>query len=154
MSSAADIPASLFPKPDDDAAKRMKGTYGRKCLEQYEAHGLDGSLPKMLLAILASVSTKLPHRWKLKILPSGRLLFQLAPWARFTAEIDSGLWATPCARDHFPPHSPEYVAAKKAQGHGMRNLNDEVAMWATPIARDSRSFKGGRDRSTLKEESL
>lgn len=41
-------------------------------------------------------------------------------------------WATPCARDHFPPHAPEYVAAKKAQGHGMRNLNDEAAHWPTP----------------------
>jgi hypothetical protein len=38
------------------------------------------------------------------------------------------LWATPQARDYFPAHTPEYVAAKKAQGHGMRNLNDEVSM--------------------------
>ena len=40
----------------------------------------------------------------------------------------SKLWATPQARDHFPSHKPEYIAAKKAQGHGMRNLNDEVSM--------------------------
>lgn len=33
-------------------------------------------------------------------------------------------WPTPTARDHFPAHSPEYIAAKKAQGHGMANLND------------------------------
>jgi len=39
----------------------------------------------------------------------------------------SRLWATPQARDHFPAHKPEYIAAKKAQGHGMRNLNDEVS---------------------------
>lgn len=36
------------------------------------------------------------------------------------------LWPTPTARDHFPPHKPEYIAAKKAQGHGMSNLNDSV----------------------------
>lgn len=47
----------------------------------------------------------------------------------------SDQWATPCARDHFPAHSTEYVAAKKAQGHGMRNLNDEAANWPTPAAR-------------------
>ena len=33
---------------------------------------------------------------------------------------------TPTARDHMPPHSPEYIAAKKAQGHGMGNLNDQI----------------------------
>lgn len=37
-------------------------------------------------------------------------------------------WATPQARDHFPAHSEEYIAAKKAQGHGMQNLNDQVQM--------------------------
>lgn len=36
------------------------------------------------------------------------------------------MWPTPTARDHFPPHTAEYIAAKKAQGHGMSNLNDRV----------------------------
>jgi hypothetical protein len=33
---------------------------------------------------------------------------------------------TPQARDHFPAHTPEYIAKKKAEGHGMSNLNDRV----------------------------
>lgn len=33
---------------------------------------------------------------------------------------------TPTARDHMPAHTPEYIAAKKAQGHGMGNLNDQI----------------------------
>ena len=41
-------------------------------------------------------------------------------------------WATPQARDHFPPHSEEYVAEKRDQGHGMRNLSDEALTGATP----------------------
>lgn len=47
-------------------------------------------------------------------------------------------WPTPMARDHFPAHSPEYIAAKKAQGHGMSNLNDPVQLsgWPTPRAAD------------------
>lgn len=36
------------------------------------------------------------------------------------------MFPTPQARDHFPAHSPEYIAAKKAEGHGMSNLNDSV----------------------------
>lgn len=45
-------------------------------------------------------------------------------------------WATPTARDHFPAHSDAYIAEKKAQGHGMRNLNDEAARWRTPMTSD------------------
>jgi len=43
-------------------------------------------------------------------------------------------WPTPQARDHFPAHTPEYIAEKKAQGHGMANLNDsaQLAGWPTP----------------------
>lgn len=46
--------------------------------------------------------------------------------------MQSAEWAAPQARDHFPPHSPERIAAMKAQGHGMRNLNDEAATWRAP----------------------
>jgi len=50
-------------------------------------------------------------------------------------------WPTPQARDHFPAHSEAYVAAKKAEGHGMQNLNDHVMLagWPTPRAEDSES---------------
>ena len=46
-------------------------------------------------------------------------------------------WASPQARDHFPPHSGQYLAEKKALGHGMANLNDQVPMvgWPTPTAK-------------------
>lgn len=49
-------------------------------------------------------------------------------------------WATPQTRDHFPAHTPEYIAAKKAQGHGMQNLNDQtpLAGWHAPTAIDAR----------------
>lgn len=51
-------------------------------------------------------------------------------------------YPTPQARDYFPPHKPDYIAAKKAQGHGMSNLNDFVA---TPPARDWRSGKASQE---------
>jgi hypothetical protein len=49
------------------------------------------------------------------------------------------LWPTPTTRDHFPPHTPEYIARKKAQGHGMSNLNDAASLWPTPKATDHKS---------------
>lgn len=48
-------------------------------------------------------------------------------------------WATPTTRDHFPAHTEEYIAEKKAQGHGMQNLNDHVQLagWATPVVQQA-----------------
>lgn len=50
-------------------------------------------------------------------------------------------WATPCARDHMPAHTEAYVAAKKAEGHGMKILPDQVQQWSTPAVAD---VQGGR----------
>ena len=60
-------------------------------------------------------------------------------------------WPTPCARDHFPAHTPEYIAAKKAQGHGMANLNDlgQLAGWPTPQTSDSTG--GGQAKRAMGE---
>jgi hypothetical protein len=43
------------------------------------------------------------------------------------------------ARDTFPAHTPEYIAEKKAQGHGMANLNDTVQLAGWPTPRTSES---------------
>lgn len=47
----------------------------------------------------------------------------------------AAMYPTPQARDFMPAHSQEYIAEKRAQGHGMKNLNDYVRfpdMYATP----------------------
>ena len=95
---AGATPASPSAWQDSAVARKMKDISGRRCIALYEKSGRDGSLPKMLLAILASVSTKLPHRWKLKASPSGRLLFQLAPLAPRIDATDFGFWPTPDVR--------------------------------------------------------
>jgi hypothetical protein len=46
-------------------------------------------------------------------------------------------WNTPTARDHFPPHAPEYIAKHKANGHGMANLNDQMAIVSGPTPNGS-----------------
>lgn len=132
MLSPEDTHANLFPKLVEDQAIKMKDTSGQKCLELYEASGRDGSLPRMLLGILASVSTRLPHRWKTKTSPSGRLLFQLAPSMPRTGAIASGLWPTPTARDH-----------KDGTAESCKNvpvnclLGRAVHFWTTPCADDT-----------------
>jgi hypothetical protein len=57
------------------------------------------------------------------------------------------------ARDTFPAHTPEYIAEKKAQGHGMANLNDTVQLagWPTTTVTDaSRGVKEARPWDTGK----
>lgn len=44
-------------------------------------------------------------------------------------------WPTPVARDYFPAHTPDYIAEKVAQGHGMANLNDRAQLTADGPAR-------------------
>lgn len=62
-------------------------------------------------------------------------------------------WATPQARDHFPPHTAEYVAAKKAQGHGMANLNDQADQWQASSLPDPAISKDG-EKSSKERRSL
>ncbi len=98
-SYAADILANRSAWQDSGVALMMKDISGRRCIELYEKSGRDGSLPKMLLGILSSVLTPLPHRWSLMVTKSGRSLFRLAPLARGTGGIASGLLPTPLASE-------------------------------------------------------
>jgi DNA (cytosine-5)-methyltransferase 1 len=106
------------------------------------------SLANRYRAATASLgSTLFALTWKEKATPLGRLILQQRASAlRTSASASTGLpnyqalsgWPTPQTRDHFPAHSEEYIAAKKALGHGMQNLNDHVQMagWPTPVAND------------------
>lgn len=124
---AADTPASHSARQENAAAMKMKGISGQRCCELYEALGRDGSLPRMLLGILASVSTKLPHRWKLMASPSGRLLFRLALLMPRTGATGFGLWRTPTAED---------CANRKfaRNSRGEPKLSAQVKLWPTPHA--------------------
>lgn len=103
---------------------------------------LEKSLVSRLQARTRSLgSTLYKLTWKPWNMPSGLSRFRLrasVPRTSVTARIG---WPTPCARDYFPAHSPEYIAAKKAQGHGMANLNDlaQLAGWPTPSCQNDRT---------------
>src|SRR6478609_6494044 len=78
---------------------------------------------------------------------AGGEFFPLPTPERRTCGSESGsLLPTPQARDHFPAHSQEYIAEKKAQGHGMSNLNDHVR-WQTPVADDAVNWENGKINS-------
>ena len=90
----------------------------------------------MLHALAAYGSPEYALTWKRWAIGSGPAICALRASAPRTSGNGSTGWPTAQARDHFPGHSPEYVDEKKAQGHGMANLNDHalLAGWPTPDA--------------------
>lgn len=64
---------------------------------------------------------------------------------RQMAQSPQAMWPTAQARDGMPAHSQEYVDKHKANGHGMANLNDHLALTAkaympTPNRQEARSW--------------
>lgn len=127
--------ASLSARQAQEAGSLMSGTSGRTGTTSSMSADLQSSLASRLQVRTASVgSTLYKLTWKDRATPSGRLICALRASVRRTSDSASGLlgWPTPVARDSFPPHTPEYIAAKKAQGHGMANLNDLVMVAGCP----------------------
>ena len=111
------------------------GTYGRHSSTPSSSASLQSSLESRLQAVTQILgSTLYKMTWKEWDTGSGRSRSRLRASVLRTSVTAYTGWPTPMARDTFPAHKPEYIAAKKAQGHGMANLNDTVQMagWNTP----------------------
>jgi hypothetical protein len=133
--------ASLSARQAKELGLMMSGTSGQASIGSSASAALQSSLESKLRARTQTLgSTLYKLTWKPWITPSGPFRSRLRASVLRTSATGSTGWPTPCARDHFPAHSPEYIAAKKAQGHGMANLNDlvQLAGWQTPTAIDSR----------------
>lgn len=162
------VRANLSARQAQGLGLLTSGTYGRTGTTSSASADLQSSLDSRLRARMQTLgSTLYKMTWKAWITPSGRSRSRLRASVLRTSATGSigwptplvsdsrgsaGVgkrelpniakqagWPTPCARDHFPSHTPEYIAAKKAQGHGMANLNDQVQMagWPTPTSTDS-----------------
>ena len=134
------VPASLSARQAKEQGLLTSGTYGPRSSISSESAALQSSLESRLRAKTASLgSTLYQLTWKVRGMPSGRQICALRASARrISGSVPIG-WPTPVARDHFPAHSQEYIAAKKAQGHGMANLNDHAQLtgWSTPTVMDT-----------------
>ena len=130
-------PANLSPRQVKAMDLLTSGTYGPPCATAACRAGCQSSLESRFRARLSTLgSTLYTLTWKAWVTPSGVSRSRLRASVRRTSETGRTGWPTPMARDHFPAHSPEYIAAKMAQGHGMANLNDraQLAGWPTPMA--------------------
>jgi hypothetical protein len=135
--SASASSSSAWPTP---ATRDHKGANGADHLENGTGRFHLDQLPNFVEHIWYPQNV---HLWTTPSAGDGQrggTITETMSGTSLTQQVNT-LWATPQARDHMPPHSPERIAAMKAEGHGMRNLNDEAALWQTP--RGIEGEKGG-----------
>jgi hypothetical protein len=109
-------------------------TSGTKLLESLENANPDGSLAKMLKALLTSTTAWYSDRckltWKKKVSKSNVLLFQLQASVLGIKEKEFGLWATPNTMDILPPRSKEGTTRQMTTARKGRtkpaNLREQV----------------------------
>ena len=114
----------------------MTATSGMKLLESSESVNLDGSLGKMLKALLTSKkawsSDRCVMTWKKKVSKSNVLLFQLVASVRGIKGKESGFLPTPNTMDHIDRKGmrPSRAATNRKSGY----LSEMIKMYPTPNA--------------------
>lgn len=129
-------PASPFPQPGDEKARKMTATSGRNLIGSWLNCGPLGSLERTLLGTSAWASTTCFLTWKDKATPAGRLLFQLAPRTPRTEGTGSGLWRSPTvgmvnqARAKDPEYGQKLI--DKGQTLTLAAQVTNSKLWPTP----------------------
>ena len=112
----------------------MTATSGMKLLESSESVNLDGSLGKMLKALLTSKkawsSDRCVMTWKKKVSKSNVLLFQLQASVRGIKGNEFGFLPTPNTMDHIDRKGmrPSRAATNRKSGY----LSEMIKMYPTP----------------------
>jgi hypothetical protein len=95
--------ANHTPQQENDLAKKMRDTSGRKCLEQLKKFPHVGLWAKTFSDLLIGqegwFSTRCKLTWKLKGTKYNRMFFQLYPSTLHTEGTEFGLLPTPNAMD-------------------------------------------------------
>lgn len=134
--SQEDSLASHSARPDEEKARAMTATSGRKCLPSLKTPDPTGSLLKtfagLLLGTTAWYSSRCALTWKPKVTKSNRLLFQLSPSMHPTSGIESGLLQTPSTVDRVRSEEAlqKRIAFRKSIGRNTvppGNLSEQIA---------------------------
>ena len=131
-----DSHANHFQSQEREKEQMMTATSGMKLLESSESVNLDGSLGKMLKALLTSnkawSSDRCVMTWKKKVSKSNVLLFQLVASVRGIKGKESGFLPTPNTMDHIDRKGmrPSRAATNRKSGY----LSEMIKMYPTPNA--------------------
>ena len=129
-----DFPANHSVSQEKEKEQMTIDTSGTKLLESLENVSPNGSLAKMLKALLTSTTAWYSDRckltWKKKVSKSNVLLFQLQASVLGTCENEFGLWATPNTMDCLPPRSEQATTKQMTTARKGRtkpaNLREQV----------------------------
>jgi len=147
------FPASPFPVPGNEKARKMTVTSGLKCLESYQKQGPLGLLAKMLVGSSTWDSMNVFLIWKLKATKCNHLLYQLAPKTPRTDGTGCGLLHTPAQQEPgvtverlqtkkgTPAKVGERAYDKETGRLAQVGLVQQIAMLPTPIAGDWKGQK-------------
>ena len=139
--------ASRSRKQAGEPEQMIQGICGRTFIASLAPEGPLSSWENRLRERLAAIgSTESALIWRKAPMPEGQSISRLAPSTVLSNGTDctGSRWPTAQARDGMPPHKPEYIAAKKAEGHGMANLNDYLALTARRPTCTVADVTGGR----------
>ena len=127
---------------EKEKEQTMIATSGMKLLESSESVNLDGSLGKMLKALLTSKkawsSDRCVMTWKKKVSKSNVLLYQLQASVLGIKEKESGssaaMYPTPTSQDHSRNTVPPSIGKTRGMDLSMRVVADQMRMYPTPSA--------------------
>ncbi len=137
-SSPGDSPASRSVVPGSAEAGKMTVSSGRKCLESCGSSGPLGLLERMLLESSIWNSNLVVLTWKVKVIPSGRSLFQLAVSVPGIEENEcSSLVPTPDTCPEAPNKNANRIYPKSLLQAAQDNYSPR--MWPTPSVIDIRT---------------
>ena len=122
-------PANLSAQQAKGMECLTSGIYGQRGITSSASANLTSFLESRLMQLFATVGS-IWYRltWKVSATPSGRRVCLLRASGHRTSDNDCGSWPTAAARDYFPAHTPEYIAAK--------NDTVQLATWPTPLVND------------------
>ncbi len=106
-------------------ARQMSATCGLTCCGLCENSNHVGLLVKMLKATLPLDSIPFAMIWRVKVTPSGRSVFQLAPSEQSIAASGCSFWPTPQAMDGMKARPPD--AMYRQMTHGGRKNRKKIA---------------------------
>jgi hypothetical protein len=149
-SSVGDSHASRSVVPGSEKARRMTVISGRKCLGSCGSSGPLGLLERMLLESSIWNSNLVVLTWKVKVISSGRSLFQLAGSVPGTEENEcSSLVPTPDTCPEAPNKNANRIYPKSLFQAAQENYTPQ--MWPTPRSRESGDYQysqGDHDHPT------
>lgn len=149
-----------FPAPTSASPERAQGStarspgFGAKWPASSPRCSRVSSSWRTCVPLFPEDSTEFSATWPTSGSMRSGIVFERPTWAHRTSESGSSSWPTAQAHDCRGGKTPEQVAAMRAKGHGVRNLNEEAAQWTTPTswptARATDGTKGGPNQAGSK----